>query len=238
MIYHVGNYAFILARGGSKRVPLKNIKSFNGKPMLSYAINSAKESQIFDRIIVSTDSQLIADVAVKYGAEIPRLRKSNLAEDSTPTIDVLVDEIESINLNDSDSVCCIYGTNPFLTPELLIKGYDLLREKNTFEFNYISTITDYSFPPQRGLKKINNQIYEMVNKENLMKRSQELETYFHECAQFWWAYARTWLDRTPMQEKLLGIHLPRWAQQDIDTLDDWQEAEYKYFALKNFKRLN
>lgn len=235
----MGSYAFILARGGSKRVPLKNIRIFHGKPMISYAINAAIKSGIFDRVIVSTDSKTIAEVGISYGAEVPKLRNPNLADDTTPTIQVISNEIKSFNLNDSDSVCCIYGTNPFLTKELLKIGYDLLHQKkNKVDFNYVSTVTDYSFPPQRGLKMLNNNVFEMINKENLMKRSQELENYFHECAQFWWSDARTWLDQVPMQDKLLGIYLPRWKQQDIDTEDDWKEAEYKYFALKNYRNAN
>lgn len=220
----------ILARGGSKRVVKKNIRIFHGKPMIAYAIQSAINAKIFDRLIVSTDCVETAQISQGFGAEVPGLRSFDLSGDNVPTTEVMSELVKAFNLSNEDMVCCMYGTNPFLTSENLKLACEILKDSARQETNYVSTITEYSFPPQRGLKRISENHYEMVSKEFLMSRSQDLDRRFHECAQFWWAYADTWLKQVPMQEGLRGILLPRWHQQDIDTEEDWKEAEIKFAA--------
>lgn len=224
-------FGFILARGGSKRVIKKNIRNFHGRPMISYAIDNALNSKVFDRLIVSTDCQETAQISRKYGAEVPELRNSELSGDNVPTIDVMASLIEQFELEGQDLVCCIYGTNPFLTPQNLQSAMELLKSGPRKQINYVSTITEYSFPPQRSLKQTSGDCYEMANLDFVMSRSQDLEKRFHECAQFWWAFAETWRAKIPMQTGLRGMILPRWHQQDIDTEEDWKEAELKYAAL-------
>ena len=223
--------AVIPARGGSVRVPNKNIRDFLGKPMIQYTIETLISSQIFDHIFVSTDSLEIANVARLSGAEVPFLRDESLSGPNTPTIDVIIDALVKIQADDAE-VCCVYATNPFLYKELLFLGLDVLRKEETS--CYVTPVVKYSFPIQRSLVLKNN--YLTINQpEFLYSRSQDLEDAYHESAQFWWANSSTWLSRLDMQSRIKGIIIPEWSQQDIDTPEDWELAEMKYKLLKNSK---
>jgi pseudaminic acid cytidylyltransferase len=222
--------AIIPARGGSTRVPLKNIRKFHGIPMLSRTIKILKESNCFDRIIVSSDHSEIQRIALESGAEAPFLRSDELSKNSTPTVEVISNAIEILNLDDRDSVCCVYATNPFLRADALQLGERIMQSNR--EFNFITTVTTFPFPIQRALLVDRSGLMEMADPNFMMTHSQDLPERFHECAQFWWARAKTWREKNGMQTKVIGIKLPRWMVQDIDTLEDWQTAEIKFELMQ------
>ena len=222
--------AIVPARGGSKRVPLKNIKTFDGTPMLARTISTLQKSELFDQIIVSTDSEEIRKVALRADAICEHMRESELADDQTPTVDVIRYEILHYGIGSDSEVCCVYAPNPFLRIDALTIGSQILNEKPIP--NYVSTVTTFPFPIQRALKLNGEDLLEMENKDFIMRHSQTLEERYHECAQFWWAKARTWTNKVPMQEGLKGIYLPRWMTQDIDTQEDWIQAEIRWRILK------
>lgn len=226
--------AIIPARGGSQRVPLKNIRNFLGVPILERTIKTLKESKSFDRIIVSTDHEQIAELALQIGAEVPYLRSKNLSENQTPTIDVVADAINRLNLYDGDVVCCVYATNPFLRIDAIRLGFKALM--NNSDFSYVTTVTSFPFPIQRALRIHADGRLQMANPEYMMFHSQDLEERYHECAQFWWAKVATWVSKVGMQVNVGGIYLPRWMVQDIDTLEDWEVAEVKFKVLEDSGR--
>jgi len=234
--WDVERVAIVPARGGSQRIPQKNIKDFFGIPILTRTIKIIMNSQCFDRIVVSTDHEKIADVALHSGAEVPFLRSQVLSENRTPTVDVIADAIHRLNLNNADSVCCIYATNPFLREDALRLGHELLL--NSSDVSYVTTVTTFPFPIQRALKIQKDGKLRMANIEYMMSHSQDLEERYHECAQFWWASASTWLSKVGMQTNVAGIYLPRWMVQDIDTLEDWDTAEIKFKILKESGRFD
>ena len=223
------NIGVIPARGGSVRVKNKNIREFCGQPMIIYPILAMQESGIFDRIIVSTDSLSIAEVARSVGAEVPFLRPSELADSTSSTIDVVRHALNEIGADVDSRVCCVYATNPFLTKELISFGFELLLESSGFD--YVTPVVKYGFPIQRSLS-LQNGCLTMTHPEYMYAHSQTLVGSYHETAQFWWAFAKTWLSRIGMQERVRGIVVPEWCQQDIDTEDDWIGAEMKYQLLK------
>ena len=177
------NIAIIPARGGSKRINKKNIKNFNGKPMIFWAIKAASESCLFNKIIVSTDSVEIAEIA-KFGAEIPFIRPDNISDDFSPTIDVIAHAIESIKDKDQlEYACCIYPCSPFLQKEDLKKAYNLLIKSNA---DYVYPVTEFPHPPQRSLKMNEENNLSFTYPENEMKRTQDLEILYHDAGQFYW----------------------------------------------------
>jgi N-acylneuraminate cytidylyltransferase len=218
--------AIIPARGGSTRVPLKNIREFHGVPMLSRTIATLKESNCFDRIVVSTDHPEILRIAIESGAEAPFVRTEELSKNTTPTVDVIADAVDILGIKDSDDVCCVYATNPFLRTDSLRLGSEIVNSRR--DFNYVTTVTTFPFPIQRALRIMSTGMMEMADPEFMMTHSQDLSERFHECAQFWWAKSATWKEKKGMQTKVIGIKLPRWMVQDIDTLEDWQTAEIKF----------
>jgi pseudaminic acid cytidylyltransferase len=218
--------AIIPARGGSARVPLKNIREFHGVPMLSRTISTLKESLCFDRIVVSTDHPEISRIAIECGAEVPFVRTEELSKNSTPTVEVIANSVEILNLSDADDICCVYATNPFLRTDALRLGASIMGSDRGF--NYVTTVTTFAFPIQRALLVNESGLMEMVEPEFMMTHSQDLSERFHECAQFWWAKGVTWKARKGMQTGVIGIKLPRWMVQDIDTLEDWETAELKF----------
>ena len=222
--------AIIPARGGSKRVPLKNIKTFDGTPILARTISTLQKSNLFDQIIVSTDSEEIRKVALRAHATCEHLREPDLGDDHTPTVDVICYEILHYGIGSDSEVCCVYAPNPFLRIDALTIGSEILNQKPIP--NYVSTVTTFPFPIQRALKLNGEDLLEMENKDFIMRHSQSLEERYHECAQFWWAKAHTWINKVPMQEGLKGIYLPRWMTQDIDTQEDWTQAEIRWQILK------
>jgi CMP-N-acetylneuraminic acid synthetase len=198
--------------------------------MLTRTIGILKNSNLFDQIIVSTDSEEVRQVALSSDATCKELRASELGEDHAPTIDVMSYEIARNHINLDSEVCCVYAPNPFLRIDALTVGAKSL---NLVPIpNYVSTVTSFPFPIQRALGTNKDNLLEMVEKEYLMRHSQSLPERYHECAQFWWATARTWVSKVPMQEGLKGIYIPRWITQDIDTEEDWSQAEIRWQILQ------
>lgn len=220
------NVAIIPARGGSKRIPRKNIRHFFGKPMIAYSIEAAKQAGCFDRIVVSTDDDEIAEVALMYGAEIPFLRPKELSDDFTGTIPVIKHAIEMLSLQNEDPIqlaCCIYATAPFINYKDLITGLNMMKAE---ECDYAFSVTSYAFPIQRAIKVNKNHRVEMFQPEFFAKRSQDLEEAYHDAGQFYWGTAKAWCEEKIMfSSKSVPIILPRYRVQDIDTLEDWECAE-------------
>lgn len=217
--------AVIPARGGSKRIPRKNIKPFFGKPMIAWSIQAALESGCFDDVVVSTDDPEIADVAREYGASVPFMRPSTLADDFTGTIPVIRHAVEwQQGQGDCvDYACCIYATAPFLQPEDLRKGLNIIREKRC---SYSVSSTSYGFPIQRAFRLNEQGRLSMFNPEHFQTRSQDLEEAYHDAGQFYWGKAAAWLGQVPFfTEETAPVLLPRYRVQDIDTPEDWERAE-------------
>ena len=222
--------AIIPARGGSKRIPKKNIKNFFGKPIIAYSIEAAKKSEIFNEIMVSTDDKEIADVAKKYGANVPFFRSKKNADDYATLTDVILevlDEYKNIGQN-FDVVACILPTAPLINHNNLTKAYDLLINE---KFDSIITVTEFSFPIQRSVQIKNNKIY--INwPENMQKRSQDLEKNYHDAGQFVMFKVDKFLKEKNLWMKNMGaIILSNLEVQDIDNETDWKLAELKYKLL-------
>lgn len=228
--------AVIPARGGSKRIPRKNIKEFCGKPIIACSIEAAIESGCFDKIIVSTDDEEIAAVACEWGAEVPFVRPPELSDDYVGTIPVIRHAIEwfaekSISFN---HVCCIYATAPFVTSDDIRHGLETLKESGS---NYAFSVTSYSFPIQRAVKITSNGRIEMFQPEYFSKRSQDLEEAYHDAGQFYWGLSRAWVEERPLfSEYAAPVVLPRYRVQDIDTPEDWVRAEMMFRILEKDNR--
>jgi len=226
------NLCVIPARGGSKRIPRKNIREFCGKPMIAWPIEAAQASQCFDHIIVSTDDAKIADVARQWGAEVPFMRPVELADDFAGTTPVVAHAVQwFIDQNtEPEAVCCLYATAPFVQSADLSQGLNLLRQTPSDRF--VFTATTYASPIQRALK-INPRTgqVQMWQPENFSKRSQDLEEAYHDAGQFYWGIQSAWLTAGNLFEGSQALVLPRWRVQDIDTEDDWVRAELMYKAF-------
>ncbi len=224
--------AIIPARGGSKRIPRKNIKSFCGKPMLAYAIETAFASQLFDKVIVSTDDPEITKIAQEYGAETPFVRPVELANDFANTNDVIKHAIEWLLEQDEKvtTACCIYATTPFLKAEYLVSGYEqLIQNDSSFAFS----VTSFPFPVQRAIRITADGLVEAVWPEKIFKRSQDLEEIYHDAGQFYWGKVDAFLEeRVIFSKESMPIILPRYLVQDIDTPEDWERATYMYKAMQ------
>lgn len=177
--------AVIPARGGSKRIPQKNIKAFHGKPMIAYSIEAALASGCFDKVIVSTDDEEIATIAELYGAEVPFLRPANISDDYATTIDVMAHAIRWCNNVGwkVDAVCCLYATAPFVLPEDLLQGYALLQEAGV---QFAFSATSFPFPIRCAIKLAKDGSVSMFFSENEQVRSQDLEEAYHDAGQFYW----------------------------------------------------
>ncbi|WP_158967729.1 pseudaminic acid cytidylyltransferase [Paraglaciecola sp. L3A3] len=224
------NLAVIPARGGSKRIPRKNIKPFAGKPLIAYSIEAAIASGEFEKIIVSTDSEQIAEVALEYGAEVPFLRPPDLSDDFVGTTPVTRHAIEYCQqfLFEPEFCCCIYATAPFLTAEYLSLGLEQLKQNKQNKFAF--SVTSFPFPVQRALKKQGLGVAAMYP-ENIAKRSQDLEEAYHDAGQFYWGTTAAYLQKDKIfSEYSMPIILPRHLVQDIDTPEDWFRAELMYKA--------
>jgi pseudaminic acid cytidylyltransferase len=224
------NIAIIPARGGSKRIPRKNIKEFAGLPIISHSIKAALECGLFDKVIVSTDDEEIASVAQEFGADVPFMRPSNLSDDHTATIPVIAHAIQTLQ-NDYviDNVCCIYATAPFVRSSDLIDAYNALLTHNK---QYAFPVTTFPFPIQRGVKRDVEGNIEMFNPQHFATRSQDLEEAYHDVGQFYWGRAAAWLEGKPIfSDAATTIVLPRHLVQDIDTPEDWIRAELMYKVL-------
>ncbi len=219
------NVAIIPARGGSKRIHRKNIKQFCGKPIIAWPIEFVQRSGLFERIIVSTDDEEIANVSKSYGAEVPFFRPDELSDDHTGTIDVVAHAISWMKEQQLRPrvICCVYPTSVFITKEDLIKGYDALNTKN---WQYAISVTDYEYPIFRSFKKHPNGGLKMFFPEHFESRSQDLPQAFHDAAQFYWGKPEAWLSNLKLYDcHSFPVIIPRWRLQDIDTEDDWKRAE-------------
>ncbi|MFG6554306.1 pseudaminic acid cytidylyltransferase [Sulfitobacter sp. 1A16808] len=218
----------IPARGGSKRIPRKNIRRFCGRPMIAWPIRAAIKSRCFDRIIVSTDDEEIAQVARDFGAEAPFLRCAELADDHAPTGPVIADAIIRLNIPSQIPVCCLYATAPLVDPNDLRSGQAQLQETGA---PFVLSVTTYAFPIQRALRRDGSGTVAMFEPAQMQTRSQDLEEAWHDAGQFYWGRAETWKSgRGPFDTGAVGLALPRHRVQDIDTEEDWQRAE----LLKRF----
>lgn len=218
-------FAVIPARGGSKRIPRKNIKPFHGKPMIAWSIEAAKESRCFDRIIVSTDDAEIAAVALAYEAEVPFIRPPELSDDFATTVDVIRHAVNWFEEHDQEAslVCCIYATAPFIRAEDIRRGEHLME---TDGCQYAFTATSFPFPIQRALKIDQNGKVGMFQPEHLLTRTQDLEESYHDAGQFYWGRAEAWKNGMPLfSSDSHLILLERHRVQDIDTPEDWSRAE-------------
>ena len=222
--------AIITARGGSKRIPRKNIKEFCGKPILAYSIEAALKSGVFDAVMVSTDDQEIAQVAKEYGAEVPFMRSADNANDFATTKDVVREVIEAYQKNgqEFDQLCCIYPTAPFVTPNGLKNAMELL---NTPGSQGAMPVVRFSFPPQRSLI-IEEGSLRPKWPENTLKRSQDLEPMYHDAGQFYCLDVKSFLEQDTMVPAVTApIVLSDLEVQDIDNEEDWKLAELKYSIL-------
>lgn len=227
------NIAIITARGGSKRIPKKNIKDFFGKPMLAYAINAAQQAGIFDTIMVSTESEEIAEIAKKYGAEIPFFRSEKNASDTASTFDVLEEVLFCYKEQNIfyDTICCIYPCVPFLTGEILKDAYSFL---NTY--NSVIPVCQYSVPIEWAMKIENNIL--IPNDRNAQKiRSQDLTPKYYDAGMFYFAQTQSLLENKGfISSASYAYILPENIVQDIDTPEDWNMTELKYQVLHNETR--
>lgn len=224
--------AVIPARGGSKRIPRKNIKMFCGKPMIAWSIEAALESGCFDKVMVSTDDEEIANVARQYGACVPFMRPAELSDDYTGTIPVIQQAIEWLKADgfDAQQVCCVYATAPFVSSEDLRRGLALLEQTGS---QYAFSVTSYAFPIQRAIRLTESGRVEMFNAEHFNTRSQDLEESYHDAGQFYWGLASAWLaGKMIFSPESSAVLLPRHRVQDIDTPEDWVRAEWMYKAFR------
>lgn len=215
--------AVIPARGGSKRIPRKNIRLFNGKPMIAHAIISLQKANLFENIYVSTDDKEIARISKHYGATIPFLRPDLLSGDSTGTTEVIGDFLQSLRVEPSKVVCCAYATNPFLSPENLVAAFNQLSESSIAD--YSCAVSKYNYPVQRSLELDGNGLIQMVAPENLLRHSQTLPERWHDAGQFYFAKSETWISGKPMLMNTIGIEIDKWRCVDIDDEGDWEKAE-------------
>ena len=224
----------IPARGGSKRIPRKNIREFCGKPMIAWSIEAAQVSGCFDQIIVSTDDEEIADLALKWGAEVPFMRPAKLADDFAGTTAVVAHAVKwhQDHGQQLSAACCLYATAPFVEPDDIKTGLDSLAEVTPDRFVFMAT--DYPSPIQRALRiDLASGVARMWQPEQFSKRSQDLEPAYHDAGQFYWGRPQAWLNSQNLFEGSKPLLLPRWRVQDIDTDDDWTRAEFMCRALKN-----
>jgi N-acylneuraminate cytidylyltransferase len=223
--------AVIPARGGSKRIPRKNIKLFGGKPMIAWSIAAALKSNCFDRVIVSTDDIEIAEVARLQGAEVPFVRPATLSDDHTATIPVIRHAIECLSDKGQtpSQVCCIYATAPFLHPADIRRGLAVIESTAC---DYAFSTTSYAFPIQRAIRVNKQGKVGMFLPEHANTRSQDLEKAYHDAAQFYWGQAQAWIsEKSIFGANSAAVHIPRYRVQDIDTVEDWVMAEYLFFAM-------
>jgi pseudaminic acid cytidylyltransferase len=221
--------AVIPARGGSKRIPRKNIRDFCGKPMLAWAINKAKDSGLFSHIIVSTDDYEIAQLAKDWGAEVPFIRPNSLSDDLTATVPVIAHAVKAcMNMGwNIEHACCIYPCAPFLQMKDLRDSLDLAKSENA---DFVYPVTDYAHPIQRAMRQLPNGKMQFFQPEYELTGTQNLEKSFHDAGQFYWGKATAWLEQKKMHTDGFAIYIPNWRVVDIDYESDWQRAEIIFKA--------
>ncbi len=222
--------AIITARGGSKRIPRKNIKDFLGKPIIAYSIEAALKSGVFDEVMVSTDDEEIADIAKKYGAKVPFLRSEATSNDYATTADVLMEVVENYRANGVTFDCftCLYPTAPFITPEKLKSAFESFIKSDA---DSLVPVVRFSFPPQRGFI-CKDSFIKYQYPEYAFSRSQDLEPIYHDCGQFYICKTSAFEEKkSVVMEKTVPFIIPETEVQDIDTETDWILAEEKYKML-------
>ncbi|MBI9112688.1 pseudaminic acid cytidylyltransferase [Maridesulfovibrio ferrireducens] len=225
------NVAIIPARGGSKRIKNKNVKMFSGNPIMHYSIKAAIDSKLFDQVIVSTDSELIANTAKDLGASVPFMRPAELSDDHTATAPVITHTLEWLLKNgfNPEFACCIYATAPFVRTTDLIEGFKLVKEGKT---SSSFAVTSFPFPIQRALKITSDDQLEMFWPEHENTRSQDLPEAYHDAGQFYWINCQSFIKEPRFYtNESRPVILPRHLVQDIDTLEDWETAEFMYKLL-------
>jgi len=228
------NVCIIPARGGSKRIPRKNIKDFLGRPIIAYPIDAAQKSGLFDKIIVSTDDDEIADVAMSFGAEVPFLRPRELSDDFTGTIPVIAHAIKELENggNSVDTACCVYATSVFLTPDMLFLRFEALKNNSKKEYSF--SVAEFGAPIFRSFKMLDDGGVEMFFPEKFSSRSQDLPSAYHDAAQFYFGRRNSFLDGLPIfAPHSVAVNVDRRRVQDIDTMDDWVIAESIFKSLHN-----
>jgi len=222
--------AVIPARGGSKRIPRKNIKPFAGKPMIGYAIEAAKSSGLFDHVVVSTDDADIAAVSREFGAETPFVRPAQLANDHTPTVPVISHAIESCEALGwrIKAACCIYPGVPLIQAEDMRQAWAMLESGSQ---SYVYPVTEFPVPVQQALKRNDAGLMQSLYPQYELTRTQDLERTYYDVGQFYWGWRDAWFDNPRILSSGLGLPIPQWRVVDIDTLDDWIRAELLYKAI-------
>ena len=226
------NVAVIPARGGSKRILRKNIREFCGKPMIAWPIEVAKQSDLFDHILVSTDDEEIAVVAKSCGAEVPFMRPVELSNDYAGITEVITHAVSWMHEQgwQPEKVCCIYATSVFFKVSDIKKGYDAMVKGN---WSYAFSVTEFEYPIFRSFKERTNGGVEMFFPEHFESRSQDLPEALHDAAQFYWGKPEAWLKGLELFEKhSYPVKIPHWRVQDIDTGDDWKRAEILFKTIK------
>jgi len=229
------NLCVIPARGGSKRIPRKNIRVFAGKPMIAYAIQAAQKSGLFGRIVVSTDDEEVAKISREIGAEVPFLRPNEISDDHTPTVPVIAHAIRELEANGEKLryVCCIYPCVPFIEETDLKKTLALLEQGNS---EYSFPVAEYPSPIQRALKLgMGNQVSPFYPEFEL-SRTQDLERAYHDVGQFYWGSKKAWLTNPKIHAHSLGCVIPSWRVADIDNPEDWLRAEQLYKIFSETKK--
>lgn len=220
------NIAIIPARKGSKRIKNKNIRKFRGKPIIAYSIELAVRAKIFDKIIVSTDCEKIAEISKFYGASVPFIRSSKLADDHTGIHEVLKDTVLRLGLENTDLVCCIFSTAPLTMLEDVIHGFHKIQSE---DWDVVLSATKFKHSVYRSFINLKKNGLEMIFPNNYNSRSQDLKEAYHDAGQFFWSSAYI-LSGSPQgyNKKNSIIEIPAWRSQDIDTEEDWQQAEFIY----------
>lgn len=225
--------AVITARGGSKRIPKKNMKEFCGKPIISYVIKAAIDSGLFKRVMVSTDSQEIANIAIRYGAEVPFMRSEENSDDYATTEDVIMEVVDEYRCRGEhyDMVCCLYPTAPFVNADILKEAVTVMEEKNPA---VVIPVVQFSYPPQRCLVIDENGYAKFKYPQYVQARSQDLEKQYHDAGQFYiYNVKKLFENKGIIEDDFAPIVLPEIRVQDIDTLEDWKMAELKYRILQD-----
>jgi len=226
--------SIIPARGGSKRIPHKNVKNFCGKPIIAYSIEAALKSKCFDRVFVSTDDSRIAAVAKKYGAETPYIRSKKNSSDTATITDVILEVLSKLKQDGlTPEYCClIYATAPTISTADIKKAFEFLKKGNC---DAVIPVTEYEYPVQRALEVLDGYLT-FINKKNVFKRSQDFPDYYHDAGQFAFLRISSFLQqKTIFMNKAVPLVIDRLLVQDIDTLEDWKLAEQKYRRIKNEK---
>ncbi|EUB85795.1 pseudaminic acid cytidylyltransferase [Pseudomonas sp. GM30] len=225
----MNSVAIIPARGGSKRIPRKNLLPFDGVPMIVRSIRTALDSGLFEQVVVSTDDAEIAELALVHGAQVPFLRPAELADDFTGTAAVIVHALQQLPA--FDYACCVYATAPLLQARFLRQGFELLQQHPDKAFAF--SVCSFGFPVQRALTLDGQGALTALYPEFRHTRSQDLPDAFQDAGQFYWGRSEAWLRGEVLYSSAsLPVILPRHLVQDIDTLQDWKRAEYLYAALK------